>query len=127
MRRAVVRVSALAGLLFGVVAFAQQPTETKKEATDKKAEEKAAAGSLEDLLAQALRNNPDIRVAEAKVREAEAELQRIRVVTAQKVAALRQAIETARQSRDAARELLSTLEVRYQSGKAEPSDLIKAK
>jgi hypothetical protein len=42
---------------------------------------------LEDLLAQALRDNPDIRVAESKVREAEAELNRARLAVTQKVVA----------------------------------------
>src|SRR5437899_2261154 len=70
MRRTVVRVAALAGLLLSVAAFGQQPGGTKLEVKDKKAEQKPAVVSLEDLIAQALRNNPDVRVAEAKVREA---------------------------------------------------------
>lgn len=45
-------------------------------------------GSLEEVLAEALKNNPDIRVAEAKLHEAEAELSRARLVVLQKVAAL---------------------------------------
>lgn len=43
----------------------------------KKNEEKPA--SLDQLIAEALKNNPDLRVAEAKVREAEAELYRTRI------------------------------------------------
>jgi hypothetical protein len=41
--------------------------------------------SLEDLLAEALKNNPDIRVADAKVQEAEAELNRTRLAVMHKV------------------------------------------
>ncbi|MCI0380530.1 MAG: hypothetical protein L0215_23330 [Gemmataceae bacterium] len=44
---------------------------------DPKAEQKKS-GSIEDLLSQALKNNPDIKVAEAKVREAEAALNKAR-------------------------------------------------
>src|SRR5438067_1850675 len=40
---------------------------------------------LEELLSRALKDNPDVRVAEAKVREAEAELNRARLLVAQKV------------------------------------------
>jgi hypothetical protein len=39
---------------------------------------KPAAGSLEDTLEKSLRNSADIKAAEAKVREAEAELNRVR-------------------------------------------------
>ncbi len=41
--------------------------------------------SLDNLLAQALKDNPDIRVAEAKMREAEAELNRVKLQVTQKV------------------------------------------
>jgi len=47
------------------------------------------AMSLEDMLAAALKDNPEIRVAEAKVREAEAELNRVRLDVAQKVMSFR--------------------------------------
>src|SRR5262245_45909954 len=94
MRR-IANTAVLAVLLFGVTVLAQQPTTLQKPAPDKKADAPPQPGSLEDLIAQALRNNPDIRVAEAKMREAEAELQRIRIATAQKVAALHASIEIA--------------------------------
>ncbi len=51
----------------------------------KEGEEKDKA-TLEDLLAEALKNNPDLRVANAKVQEAEAELNRTRLTVLQKVA-----------------------------------------
>src|SRR5437660_3054330 len=41
--------------------------------------------TLEELLAKAAKDNPDIRVAESKVREAEAELNRARLMVTQKV------------------------------------------
>jgi hypothetical protein len=47
----------------------------------------AAEPTLEEMLNKALKDNPDIRVAEAKVREAEAELNRTRLQVTQKVLA----------------------------------------
>jgi hypothetical protein len=47
-----------------------------------------AKSKLEEMLAEALKNNPDIRVAVAKVAEADAELNRTRLLVTQKVIAL---------------------------------------
>src|SRR5205823_10488997 len=47
----------------------------------------ASEPTLEEMLTNALKDNPDIRVAEAKVREAEAELNRTRLQVTQKVLA----------------------------------------
>src|SRR4051812_17523488 len=58
------------------VTQAKKALEAMAQDVDKSQKEKA---SLESLLAQALKNNPDIRVAESKVREAEAELNRVRM------------------------------------------------
>lgn len=54
---------------------------------------KVKPGSLEEMLSEALKNNPDVRVAESKVREAEAELNRARMQLMQKVVSLRGAVE----------------------------------
>jgi hypothetical protein len=54
---------------------------------------KPAAGSLEEMLATALRNNPDIRVAEAKLREAEANLNKARIQVMQSVVSLKNAVD----------------------------------
>lgn len=56
------------------------------------------AGSLEDLLSQALKNNPDIRVAETKLHEAEAELNRARLQVMQKIVALKHSLEVQQNS-----------------------------
>jgi hypothetical protein len=50
--------------------------EVDKKLEKQRAEQKTA---LEQLIAEALKNNPDIRVGESKVRDAEAELQRTRM------------------------------------------------
>jgi hypothetical protein len=63
-------------------------TDPKKPAEEKK------PSPLEEMLAQAMRDNPDVRVAEAKVREAEAELNRVRLQAIQKVVAHQHTIET---------------------------------
>jgi multidrug efflux pump subunit AcrA (membrane-fusion protein) len=57
---------------------------------DKKPKDSAPAKepTLEELLAKAVKDNPDIRVAESKVREAEAELSRARLTVMQKVVKL---------------------------------------
>jgi hypothetical protein len=51
---------------------------------------------LEDLLATALRHSPDVQVAQAKVREAEAELRRTRLTLLQKVIEANSAVEATR-------------------------------
>jgi hypothetical protein len=63
-------------------------------------------GPLEDMLAQAMKNNPDILVAESKVREAEAKLTRTRLQVMQNIVALRHSI-------DAQKTAVKEAEVRY--------------
>ena len=65
---------------------------------------KPAPGSLEDTLEKALRNSADIKAAEAKVRNAEAELNRVRhqVLTKATVAARANPVATALVRRAAA-------------------------
>ena len=55
-----------------------------------------AATSLDQLLQQALVDNPDIRVGEAKVHSAEAELHRTRLAVTQRVVAAHSAMTSAR-------------------------------
>jgi hypothetical protein len=111
----------------GAAVLAQQPAAPQKPAPEKKAE--APANPLDDLIAQALRNNPDILVAEAKVREAEAELQRTRVGTAQKVASLQASIDIARKAREEAENRYRTVERLHAAGRgaAAQEDLRSAK
>ncbi len=82
-------------------AIAQQPPEKKDDG--KKSEAKAKPPSpLDELLAKALKHNPDIKVAESKVREAEAELNRVRLQVMQKVVKLQHEIEVQKSMVDAA-------------------------
>src|SRR5205085_2892594 len=80
---------------YGSPVFGQPPaTDQKPKAPNPPAKEGAAPASaakpaaptaLEEMLAQALQNHADIRVAEAKVREAETLLEQARLQVAQKV------------------------------------------
>lgn len=56
----------------------------------------AGKRSLDELLATALRHSPDVQVAQAKVREAEAELRRTRLTLLQKVIETNSAVEAQR-------------------------------
>ncbi|HZU38659.1 MAG TPA: TolC family protein [Gemmataceae bacterium] len=92
---------ALGGLLLvGGVAWAQQQPKAQSTAPEKKAPpaetKKGEIPPLDQMLAKALRNNPDIRVAEAKVREAEANLNQTRLQVAQKAVQLHHDLESAR-------------------------------
>jgi len=112
MRRMVVKIASLAMLLGLASATLAQPEpgdqkvktspdvfEKRSDASkpapksDNQPKPPPAASGLEGLLSQAMQSNPDIRVAEAKVREAEAELHRTWLQVAQKVIALHHRLE----------------------------------
>jgi hypothetical protein len=82
------------GLSFGQ----KDPAKSDKPATPpaEKPAKTLEQMSLDELLALAMKYNPDLRVADAKVREAEAELERVRLQISQKLVAMRGKIEVAR-------------------------------
>ena len=89
MRRTAVEIEALAALLLGVgLALCQQP-DIPAAFADKpsEAKNKPAKSRLEEMLEKALRDNPDLRLAVARVAEADAELNRVRLHVVQKVGA----------------------------------------
>jgi hypothetical protein len=91
---------------------------------------KAAAAdglTLEDVLTAALRNNPDVRVAEAKVREAEAELQRVRVQVIQKMVKLQADLQAARQRVKEAEGSIRHLEELVRKGYSPPHEVETAR
>jgi hypothetical protein len=55
------------------------------------------SGSLDEWLARALRSNPDLKVAESKLREAEAELNRVRLQIMQKIVKLQYDVKEAKE------------------------------
>jgi len=112
------RLTALLVLLLGSVALGQSaapppknPAEELVEKARKQLLEAKKPSALEELLAQALRDNPDVRVADAKVREAEAELNRARLLVIQKVVAHQHTVETLESG-------VKTAEARYMAAEA---------
>lgn len=76
----------------------QQPKPDPRDPRPAPAKDKEAAAKskLEEMLEIALTHNPDIKVAEAKAREAEAEVNRTRLAVTQKVVQLYNDLEAAR-------------------------------
>lgn len=72
--------------------------------------------SIEGMIAAALRSNPDVLVAEAKVREAEAELNRVRMKVTQDVMALQNRSEAARLELMSAESTLDRKRQMHQAG-----------
>jgi hypothetical protein len=113
MSRSVAKVVGAAGglalvfLLSGGLFLAQTPPPDKQE---KKGDAPKKLSPLEEMLAKALQNNPDIHVAEAKVREAEAELSRTRLQVMQKVVALQHGIDIQKAAVEKAKVNLARME-----------------
>lgn len=84
---------------------------------------KPEPGSLEDLIDKALKNNADIRAAEAKVREAEAELNRVRHQIVAKVATLKHDITTAKKLLEFAEKHAAVLSESYRRGTTPQSEI----
>jgi hypothetical protein len=110
MRTAVERtacLAVLAALLAGGVALGQAGGDPPPKDPD--ADKKPS--QLEEMLARAMRDNPDVRVAEAKLREAEAELNRARLTAVQKIVALQRGSEQAQAA-------VAAAEARYKASQA---------
>ncbi|OAI49624.1 hypothetical protein AYO44_06365 [Planctomycetaceae bacterium SCGC AG-212-F19] len=75
---------------------------------------KPAVLTLEQMLAQAGQDNPDIRVAQAKLREADADLNRTRLLVAQKVVKLYQDVKVQRAALTETEQRLRRVEQLYQ-------------
>jgi hypothetical protein len=98
MRKMTAKLAALAVVIgCGGMLLAQKGREETRGARDPDAKKapakKAAVPSLDDLLAEALRNNPDIQVAQAKLHEADAQLNRARLQVMQKIVAYHHNLE----------------------------------
>jgi hypothetical protein len=113
------RLSAILGLVVAASSPAQTP-EIQKKVTELLAKERDKAKdkkppTVEELLAQALRNNPDIRVAESKLREAEAELHRIQLQVTQKLLANQRETAVAKEMVEEAQAKLGHVKLLLQS------------
>lgn len=120
----------LAGLILaGAVAFAQSPSAQKdapKPAPPKENAAGAAGPSLEELLSTAVKRSPDVEVAEAKLREADAELRRVRMQVMQKVIELHAGLEVQRMKLKAAEETFRHVSAMTQRGAVSSTELIAA-
>ena len=91
MRRIMLAVPAIV-LSMTLVALAQKaPENPVTKSDDKAATDKSKV--LEELLAKALQNSPDVQVAEARLKEAEAALRQARMSVAQKTVELQQSMD----------------------------------
>ncbi len=90
---------AVAALFLAAATTWSQTSEIQKKVfkslfEQKKAEKaKAEAPTLAQMLEEALKKNPDIQAAEVKLREAQAELNRVRLKTLSRIVALHQEIQ----------------------------------
>lgn len=89
------------------------------------AEKDIKAMSLEELLAKALRDNPDLRVAETKVHEAEAELIRTKLQVVERVTKLQRELAWAQEMAAAAQDLFEM--ARKTSGASSARESIEAR
>lgn len=101
-------VRSLAILLIGAGLAFGQGAPPKKDTSKEPA--KPAPGSLEDTLEKALRNSADIKAAEAKVREAEAQLNQVRQQILVKATALDTDLNQAKRMLAVAEETFAGLE-----------------
>jgi hypothetical protein len=106
------------------IALAQPPA--KKDAPAGKEPAKPAPGSLEDTLDKALRNSADIKAAEAKVRDAEAELNRVRQQVLTKATALHADLNLAKRMLAVAEQSLAINERANKTGTTPLESLLAA-
>jgi hypothetical protein len=113
-------VSALVGVGFlGLVVAAQPPGNQPPKQPEKK-----AVDPVEAQIAGALANDPDVRVAQAKVSLAEAELSKARQVVAQKVISLNAAIAELKPAVRAAEEQYTFSERLYKQGTVSQQEML---
>src|SRR5262245_8409707 len=112
---------AAVGALWG-----QQPASPKPAAggDDKGA---PAKDSVEQLLVEALKNSPEIQLAEAKLREAEAALRQTRLSIMQKVIEQQSAVETQKSKATVAEANLQRLSKLFEKGMGSSEELAKVK
>lgn len=116
------RLMPIALVLVAGLAFGQQPQ--KKETPKEPA--KPAPGSLEDTLEKALRNSADIKAAEAKIREAEAEANRVRSVVLTKATTLHTNLNVAKRMLVVAEELFAKTKAGVERGINPQGELLVA-
>lgn len=99
------------------------PMSPKPGPEQRKVTEAPAKSKLEQMLEIALKNNPDLRVAESKALAADAEVSRTRLAVSQKVVLLYNNLEAARATVQLAEKQLVRLQSLLRSGTASVNDL----
>jgi WD domain, G-beta repeat/Outer membrane efflux protein len=120
-------VSVAAVLVAAGLVFAQGngPSDaSKKDAPAKKEPAKPTPGSLEDTLEKSLRNSADIKAAEAKVRDAEAELNKVRHQVLSKATALHSDLNLAKRMLAVAEATLKDQERTIRAGIDHPAAIL---
>jgi hypothetical protein len=120
-------------LLWGLAAAGQTPADKDKGKEVPPKARSSGKGTaitsqspLDELLAKALRDNPDLSVASAKVQEAEANLNQVRLQVAQKVVALHQQLGAQRAMVRQAEAELARLRTLRETGVAHAGDALAA-
>jgi hypothetical protein len=99
----------------------QKPKTAASETKGKKpaAKTESTIPTLEEMLTRAMKDNPDVRVAEAKLREAEAELNRTRLQVTQKVIAYQRTLEAQKEMVKIAEEQLNHMKIQVNAARDE--------
>ena len=123
MRKIMVEAAATAALIIGATLAWQQPSLSPPKTDVKPPELKPepAKSKLEEMIEKALHDNPDLRLAEAKLAEAEAELNKARLLVVQKVAAQYQAVEAQKAAVDGAAAELEETKTAYKAASVSQS------
>src|SRR5262245_65133837 len=116
------RLAAIVALTAISLAAAQPPAGKQDP---KPAPAKPDPNSLEAMLSQALQSNPDIQVAEAKLREAEAGLNKARVQVLQQLVAAKNAVDSQRAALAAAEASLRRMQELLRGGTIDPATVQK--
>ncbi|QJW95949.1 hypothetical protein [Frigoriglobus tundricola] len=93
MRKRLTGSALLALTVLATMAIGQPPPPPSTPKADVKKAEKKPADSTDAAIAAALANDPDVKMARAKIQLAEAELAKARLAVAQKVTALKAAVD----------------------------------
>jgi len=127
MRRLLTASALFTLVLFTATAAGQpQPEPAPKAGDDKKANKKPA-DPTDAAIAAALANDPDVKMAKAKIQMADAELAKARLAITQKVTLLKATIEQQKTSVEIATELYRLTEERSKAGVVPQTALLDAR
>jgi hypothetical protein len=114
-------------LVFAIVLAAVGVLRGQPPAAQKSEDKQTGKDLLEQLLVEALKNSPEIQLAEAKLREAEALLRQTRLSIMQKVIEQQSAVETQKSKATLAEANLQRLSKLFEKGMVSTEELAKVK